>query len=437
MNEYDIVIIGGGPGGYSAAVRARRLGLSVALVEKEKIGGVFVNEGGLPTKTLLKYAKLRHKYDNRESDAWKTPPGYKNAQMKSVKVTGERSARIKQLLTDDGVAVFSGTARLAGAGIVLLQPSGEKLTGKSIIISTGSRPKWIPGIEYDGVNTVTTKEALKFPDAPSSVVIIGSGATGIEFATVWSSFGSKVTVLEMLPFVMGLDDEDALKTALDYFIKNDVDIKTSVKVESVIKTPEGLEVTFLKDGRLEKVVAEKALIAAGVVPNIEDLGLEELGVELERGYIKVDNLMRTNVPGIYAVGDVTGKLTLAMTATLQGITAAEAIVGNSTEDIVYENIPRCIYAGIQAASVGMCRPQAQELGIDVAAVTVPVTPFGKAINLKEPEGFMKLFSDAGSGRVIGAVLMGSDATDQIAIPARMMSLGSTAPEIAAAMRSGR
>lgn len=437
MKEYDIVIIGGGPGGYSAAVRARQLGLSVALAEKENIGGVFVNWGCIPTKTLLKYAKLRHKFESHESDAWKMPPQYKNAQEKSAKVARERRECIQQLLVNDGVELFKGTAHLAGAGIVEIQPSGETLKGKNVIISTGSRPRRIPVFDYDGINIITTREALELTDAPSSAVIVGSGATGIEFATVWSSFGTKVTVLEILPYIMGSDDEGVVRAAVDYFSNNGVEIKTSVNVENIRNTPKGVEVTFTKDGKQEQLIVEKAMIGAGVVPNSEDLGLEALGVETERGYIKIDSKMRTNIPGIYAVGDVTGKLALAMTATLQAMTAAETIAGNKTEEIDYSNIARCIYAGIQVAAVGLCEKAAKELGYDVVSVTAPVTPFVKTINFKEADGFVNLSVRTSDNTVLGALMIGSDVTDQIAIPARMISLGSTAQEIIGALSNGR
>ena len=437
MNEYDVVIIGGGPGGYAAAVRARQLGLSVALIEKEKIGGTFINWGCIPTKTLLKYSKLRHRFDNHESDAWKTPPHYKDAHEKSAKVAGERSESIRQILLKDGVDLFRGAACLAGTGAIEIRPAGEILKGKSIIIATGSRPRQIPVFEYDGVNIVTTREALELTEAPSSAVIVGSGATGIEFATVWSSYGTKVTVLEMLPYIMGSDDEEVVTTAIDYFSRNGVEIKTSVKVEKIRNTPDGVEVTYTEDGKREKLIVEKAMIAAGVVPNSEDLGLESAGVEIERGYIRIDSQMRTNIPGIYAVGDVTGKLALALTATVQGMAAAESIAGNMVDDIDYSNIARCIYSGIQVAAVGQCEKAAKELGIDVVSVRVPVTPFVKTIDFNEAEGFAKLSVRTGDNKVVGALMIGSDVTDQIAIPSRMISLGATASEVAAVLNNWR
>jgi dihydrolipoamide dehydrogenase len=437
MNEYDVLIIGGGPGGYAAAVRAANLGLSVAMVEKEKVGGVCVNTGCVPAKTMLKYAKLRHKYDNHESDAWKTPPLYKDARAKSAQISGERSESIEKLLQQSGVELFKGTARLTGAGSVEIKPSGKKLKARNIIIATGSRPRQIPGFKYDGVNVVTTREVLQLGEAPASAVIVGSGATGIEIATVWGSFGTKVTVLEMLPYVMGTDDEDVLAIAKEYFSKNGVEIKTGVKVETVKKTPQGVEVTYTEGGKQEKLIVEKAMIAAGVVPNSENLGLEDVGVKTEKGYIKIDNRMRTSVPGIYAIGDVTGKLALALTATEQGIAAVETIAGNKTEDIVYENIPRCIYAGIQIAAVGICEKAAKDLGYDVATVTVPVTPFAKKIDLRESGSFMKLFCDAKNDKVLGALMIGSDVTDQIAVPTRMINLGSMSREITKVMSNWR
>jgi dihydrolipoamide dehydrogenase len=440
MSKYDVIIIGGGPGGYAAAVQASKSGLKTALVEKELIGGTCVNWGCIPTKALLKYAKLKHLRSLQKTDAdfsCNIPIEYHDAHDKSFKISKERRKCIETLLKDCQVALFTGNTHLISKEEVEIRPSGQRLFGKNIIIATGSKPRQIPGVEYDGVNIVTTREALQFSKAPSSAVIVGSGATGMEFATVWNSFGSKVTVLEMMPNILAIGDSDISTAAEAYFRNAGLQIRTGVKVESIVNTADGVEVIFSSGGTKEKMIFEKALIAAGITPNSADLGLEELNVETDRGYIKIDNQMRTNLPGIYAIGDVTGKLALAFSATAQGIIAAEAIAGHKTKDPAYENIPRCIFSDIEVASVGLTEKQARERGYDVVTVKNPIVPYAKVVTFNESGGFIKLVADAKSKKVLGVFMIGSDVTDQIAGPARMISLGSTVPEIINVVCNGR
>ena len=416
MKEYDVIVIGGGPGGYAAAVRAAGHGLTTALIEREKVGGTCVNWGCIPTKALLKYAKRAAKGEQVD---------YETAWNQSMKIARERSAAIRALLERLGVDLVEGSARLADAGTVEVTPGGARLRGRNIVVATGSRARRLPIAEYDGTSILTTRDALELKAAPASAVVVGSGATGMEFATVWSRFGAKVTVLEMMPHIMGSADSEITETARRAFAAEGVEVRTQVSVQQVRSCPAGVEVTYLQDGQMHTVTAEKALLAAGILPNTEELGLEELGLELQRGYIPVDEWMATALPGVYAIGDVTGKVALAFTASLQAMTALDHIAGRETRPVDYAQIPRCIYAGIEVAAVGLNESQAAAAGHDVVTVKHRVTPYVKEAAPAGDSDYIKLFADRKSGVVLGAIMVGSDAADQIAVPVRMIRLGAT------------
>jgi dihydrolipoamide dehydrogenase len=436
MNEHDVIIIGGGPGGYAAAVRATGLGLKTALVEHEALGGACVNWGCVPAKTLLHYAKLRR---SRSTDAAVAAPvEYGTARDKSLQTAKERRGKIEALLNECQVALYTGRAHLVGNNEVLIHDTGEKLFGKNIIIATGSTARQISGITRDGVNILSARDAFGLSKAPSSAVVVGSGASGMEFATIWNSFGTAVTVLELLPNILGTDDGEISTEAAAHFRRAGMNIRTGVTVESIVKTPAGVEVIFSDASGEERLIADKVLMSTGIAPNSDNLGLEALGVETGcGGFIEVDRQMRTNVPGIYAVGDVTGKVPLAFAASQQAMVAVDAIAGRETEDLVYENIPRCIHSDIEVAAVGLTEKQAGERGYDVVTVREPLVPYAKAMTSGGAEGFIKLVAEAKSQKALGATMLGSDATDQIAIPARMISLGATASELINAVRNGR
>lgn len=428
MNVYDLIIVGGGPGGYAAAVRAGKLGLKTMLVEKDLVGGACVNWGCVPAKALLKYAKLKQSRSSLE---------YAEARDKSFKITKERREKIEQLFVEGGIELLNGKARLISAGEIELWPSGERISGKNIILATGFTPKKIAGVEYDGEDIVSAREAMKFEKAPDSVVIIGSGATGMELATVWNSFGTKVTVLEMLPQIMGLDDDEISKSAVERFRNSGMQIITEAKIKTMRKTAAGVEVFYDVGNTEEKLIVEKVLIAIGVVPNSGDIGLEKLEVEFDRGYIKIDEEMRTNIPGIYAVGDVTGKLNLALAASEQGTIAVDAIAGQKTKKLVYENLPRCIYSCVEVASVGLSEKKAKESGYEVVVFKNSFKPYGKAAKPGEEDGIIKVIADANNNKALGAVMLGHDATGRIAGPMRMINLGADATEVFDVMSCGR
>lgn len=427
MREYDLIIIGGGPGGYSAAISAGYAGLKTAVVEQEAVGGTCVNWGCIPTKALLKYAKLRR-------DGSDVP--YEEAAAKSLQISRERRDAIRAEMDRLGVEVINDRGSLTAPGQVLLQQAGETISAKNVIIATGSTARRLPIAEYDDTHIVTSREALDFTQAPKSVVVVGSGATGIELASVWNSFGSQVTVLEMMPNIMGTDDEDLSRIAREYYAKSGMTIKTGASVEKVVRVGEGVEVTYSDSEGTHVIQAEKALIAAGVVPTSAGIGLEELGVELQRGNIQIDDKMSTNVPGIYAVGDVTGKLALAFTATLQGKRAIAAITGDEFEGITYENIPRCVFSAMEAAYVGLNETQARAQGYDIEVSTAPMISHDGHLVGKE-KSTIKVIADKATQRILGASIIGPDAADRIAGPTRMVLQGATAAETIDAVCSGR
>ncbi len=433
MNEFDVVVIGGGPGGYVAAARASQLGLKAALVEKEQLGGTCVNWGCIPTKALLRNAEIVHLLSQGKTFGFQCNSisvDYASAHNRSRQVAKRQSKRVEVLLKNRNVTLFREEARLANETTVELIPSGKKLLGKNIIFATGSKPNQIPGIEFDGEKIITSREALQMTTPPSSVVIVGAGPIGMELATIWNRYGSKVVVLEMMPRVLPAEDADICAEANAHYQKSGIKIRTGVRVEGIVKTPAGVEVTVSNGEVEETVTAEKALIVTGLAPNTAGLSLEQAGVVMTRGYIDIDGQMRSSIPNIYAVGDITGKLNLAHVASAQGIIAAEAIAGCRTNELVYENIPRCIFGEIEVASVGLTEQQALEREFDVMTIRSPFIPNGKALALNENGGFVKLVADKKSKKLLGAHMIGSHVTELIAGPAGMIALGATVGQLA-------
>ena len=425
MNRYDLIIIGGGPAGYVGAVSACERGMKTALVEKEYLGGVCVNWGCIPTKALLRFASLSHAGQE---------VSYAHAIRQSMAISNKRRDHIVSLITELGGKLFTETVSKISQGKVTLA-NGEELFADNILIATGSTARRLPIAEYDTEHIITTREAFMLKEAPESAVVIGSGATGIEFATIWSRFGTDVTVLEMLPNIMGLDSRELSRTAIEGFKKEGIQIKTEVKVTKVEQVSSGAKVTYLDENGEQTKVVQTVLVAAGVVPVTEGLGLEEIGVELMSGRICVDQKMQTSVPGIYAAGDVTGKLALAFAATLQAKTAVKAINGEETEEINYSNISRCIFSGVEASFVGLNEKQAAEAGFDIASGITSVGFYAE----DEParDGLAKIVEEKSTGRCLGVSIIGSNAADLIAAPARLITCGKTAEEARKIISEGR
>ena len=418
---YDVIVIGGGPGGYVAAIRAAQLGQKVAVVEREALGGVCLNWGCIPTKSLLRNSELASILTNEAKDFGfsfeNLKLDYAVAQKRSRQVSDRLVKGIGFLFKKNGVTHVQGTATLVGPKQVKVAPSGDVLTAKAIIIATGARPRSLPGMTVDGAKIITSREALELTSVPKRLVVVGAGAIGMEFAYVFRSYGAEVTVIEMLPHVLPLEDDDTAAEVAKSFKKQGIKALVNTRTEGVDLTADGVTVR-VKDqasGAEQAIAADVVLVAIGVAPNSGDLGLEAAGVQTDkRGFIPVDEVMRTNVPGVYAIGDVTGKLLLAHVASAQGIVAAETIAGHETrpiKDADYVFMPRCTYCKPQVASLGYTEAQAKEKGYEIKIGKFPFVANGKALGLNEKEGFVKIIADARYGEILGAHLVGPEVTE--------------------------
>jgi len=421
MNTYDVTIIGAGSGGYVAAIRAAQLGLKVALVEKEHLGGVCLNWGCIPTKSLLRNAEVISLL-GRGKEFGFTVAGFEAdfgaAVARSRKVSERLVKGVGALMRKNKIEVIEGIGVLKSPGAVevTLNEGGVRVVEtRNVIVATGGRARTIPGIEVDGERVLTYREAIVLRDLPASAVIVGAGPIGMEFAHIWATYGAAVTVVEMLPRVLPLEDEEVSKEVARAFKRRKVRLLTSTRVQGMEPTPSGVRVS-VTNGEGERVLkAERALIAIGVRPNSEGLGLEEIGVRLKRGNIVVDAAMRTNVArtggSVYAIGDVTGKFPLAHVASAQGVVAAETIAGVETVKLDYEAMPRCTYCHPQVASFGLTEAQAVERGYEVEVGKFPFRANGKALGLGERDGFVKIVAEESSGEILGAHLVGPEATE--------------------------
>jgi dihydrolipoamide dehydrogenase len=415
--RYDLVVLGAGPGGYVAAIRAAQLGLRVALVEKENLGGICVNWGCIPTKALLRNAEVISLLGEGKEFGFSLSgfeADFGVAIDRSRKVAERLIKGIGALMRKNGVTVIEGVGRLASAHTVEVETGrGEQqqLETRNVILATGGRAKSIPGVTLDGERVMTYREAIVLREVPSSAIIVGAGPIGMEFAQIWSTYGSQVTVVEMLPRALPLEDEEVSTLVERAFKRRKVSLLVDTRVEQVETTADSVQVRVTNEEGEQLLEAERALVAIGVQPNSEDLGLERIGVNLDRGHIVVDERMHTNVSGIYAIGDVTGKLALAHVASAQGIVAAETIAGVPTHALDYEAMPRCTYCQPQVASFGLTEAQAEERGLSVKVGRFPFLANGKALGLGERDGFVKIVADEISGEIIGAHLVGPEVTE--------------------------
>ncbi len=419
MNEYDVVVIGAGPGGYVAAIRSAQLGKKTAIIEKRFLGGVCLNVGCIPSKALIKNADVAHtlrergkefgfSFENLELD-------YGVAYKRSRQVSDRLVRGIGFLMKKNNIDVHMGAARLTAKDTVEVTPDeGEATTlkAKNIIIATGSHPFTVPGVELDGEKVVIYEGAILRETLPKSAVIIGGGAIGVEFASIWNAYGVDVTIVEMLDYLLPVEDEAISKEIEKAFKKRGIKILTKSKVKEVETTKAGTKVTVETADGDTVIQAELTLAALGFRPNSKDLGLEEVGVKFDkRGFIEVDDRMATSVDGIWAIGDVTGKLLLAHVASAMGIVAAENIAGVETVKLNYDMMPRATYCFPQTASFGYTEAQAREMGYDVSVGEFPYQANGKALGLGDYQGFVKIISDKKYGEVLGAQMVGPDVSE--------------------------
>jgi dihydrolipoamide dehydrogenase len=438
MNEYDVIVVGAGPGGYVCAIRASQNGLKTAIVDKEWLGGVCLNVGCIPSKALLKNAELAHTLRERAAEFGisfeNLKLDYGEAVRRSRQVSDRLTKGVAFLMKKNAIDVYMGAAKLASASQVDVTDSEgaiQSLKAKNIVIATGASSFTPPAWNLDGKKVVSYQEAILQESLPQSVVIIGAGAIGVEFSTIWSSYGTKVTLVEMLPQVLPLADEEVSKELSKAYRKRGIDVLTSHKVESVEVTDIGVKVTVFSEEGQKVIEAEQALVAIGFKPNSANLGLQEAGVKLDvKGNIEVDERMATNIPGVWAIGDVTGKLLLAHVASTQGILCADAMAGKAVEPINYQMVPSATFSNPQVANFGMTETQAKAAGYEVKVGRFPFSANGKALGLGESSGFAKIISDAKYGEILGAHIIGPEASELLPELTLAQRMEMTAHEIA-------
>ncbi len=418
---FDVVVIGGGPGGYVAAIRAAQLGLKACVVEANHLGGICLNWGCIPTKALLRSAEVFHLMKHADAyglSATGVSFDLKKVVERSRGVAKQLSGGIGHLLKKNKVAVFDAYGKLAGKGKVTLEKDGKKIdeiTGKHIIIATGARARQIPGLEPDGKLIWTYREAMVPDIMPKSLVVVGSGAIGIEFASFYRTLGADVTVIEMMDRVMPVEDEEISGLAKKSFEKQGMKILTNVKTTKIEKGANNVTVHVEVAGKAEKITADRVIMAVGIVPNTDNIGLENVpGVKTDRGHIVTDGYLKTGEPGVYAIGDVAGAPWLAHKASHEGIICVEKIAGvKDVHPMVKGNIPGCTYCHPQVASVGLTEKAAKETGREIKVGRFPFMGNGKAIALGEPEGLVKTIFDAKTGELLGAHMIGAEVTELI------------------------
>lgn len=436
--NYDVIVIGAGPAGYVCAIRAAQLGQKTAIIDKQWMGGVCLNVGCIPSKSLLKNAEvaetLRHRgkefgfsFDNLKLD-------YGAAVKRSRQVSNRLVKGVEFLMKKNKIDVHIGAAELKSAStaeVTAKDGTKQTFTAKNIIVATGASVGVPPGITLDGKKVVSYWEAILQETLPASVVVIGGGAIGVEFATVWNAYGAEVTVVEMLPRIVPLEDEDVSKELTKEFTKKGIKVKSGTKFESIDTSGEKVKVTVSGSSGSETLEADQVLVATGFKPNSKGIGLEAAGVKTnQRGFIEIDDGMRTSVPGVWAIGDVTGKLLLAHVGSAQGIVCAETVAGHSTVTLDYDMMPRATYCQPQVASFGYTEAQAKEKGYETKTAKFNFQANGKALGLGDHTGWVKIVADAKYGEILGAHMIGPEVTELLPEFTLAHNLELTAEEIA-------
>ena len=418
--SYDVIVIGSGPGGYVAAIRASQLGLKTAIVERENLGGICLNWGCIPTKALLKSAQVFEYLNHAKNygiSADNIKADFSAVVKRSRDVADGMSKGIQFLMKKNKIDVIIGTAKVKAGKKVEVTAADKTVAthdAKHIIIAVGARSRELPNLPQDGKKIIGYRQAMNLPKQPKSLVVVGSGAIGVEFAYFYATMGTKVTVVEFLPNIVPVEDEDVSKQLEKNFKKIGIDVMTNASVESV-DTKGDLSKVKIKTTDGEKIVeAEVVLSAVGIQTNLENLGLEEVGIATDKGKILTDKFYATNVPGYYAIGDCVGGQALAHVASAEGITCVEKIAGHHPDPIDYNNIPGCTYCQPEIASVGYTEKKAKEAGYEIKVGKFPFTASGKAKAAGAPDGFVKLVFDAKYGEILGAHMIGANVTEMIA-----------------------
>lgn len=418
--DFDLIVIGSGPGGYVAAIRASQLGMKVGVVEKENIGGVCLNWGCIPTKSLLKSAQAYeyaiHAESYGVSITGEIKPDFEKMVKRSRDVAEGMSKGVQFLFKKNKIEIVNGFGKLKSASEVeVSSPDGKSktITAKHIILATGARSKELPNLKQDGEKIIGYRQAMNLPKQPKSMVVVGSGAIGSEFANFYNTIGTDVTLVEFLPNVVPNEDEEVSQTLARAFKKAKMKVLLKSSVEKVDTSGKLCKVTIKTPKGEEVVEAEIVLSAVGVTPNLEGIGLEEVGVALEKGKIKVDNYYNTSVKGIYAIGDIVGGPSLAHVASAEGITCVEKIAGLNPAPVDYNNIPGCTYTNPEVSSVGLTEAKAKAEGYEIKVGKFPYSASGKASAAGQKEGFVKLIFDAKYGELLGAHMIGGNVTEMI------------------------
>ncbi|WP_343564728.1 dihydrolipoyl dehydrogenase [Kiloniella sp. b19] len=418
--SFDVLVLGAGPGGYVTAIRSAQLGLKTAIVEREHLGGICLNWGCIPTKALLRSAEVYRNMEHAESYGLSAgKPGFDLQKIveRSKGVSKQLVGGIGMLLKKNKVTVLEGEGQLAGGGKLSFKGNdgkAETLTAKHIIVATGARARTLPGLEPDGKLVWTYREALRPDVMPKSLLVVGSGAIGIEFASFYATFGADVTVVEVMDRVLPVEDAEISKLAEKSFRKQGLNIRTGTKVAKLDRHDNSVTVTLEKNGKTETVTVDRVISAVGVVGNIENIGLEKTKVKTDRGCIVADEFSRTDEPGVYAIGDVAGPPMLAHKAEHEGVICVEKIAGvEGVHPLNKAQIPGCTYCHPQVASIGMTEDRAREAGRDVRIGRFPFVGNGKAIALGEPEGLIKTIFDTKTGELLGAHMIGAEVTELI------------------------
>jgi len=418
-NNFDVVIVGGGPGGYVAAIRSSQLGMKTALVEREHMGGICLNWGCIPTKALLRSSEIYHLMHNLDAygiSAKDIKFDLAKVVARSRGVATQLSKGVAGLMKKNKVTVFDGHGKLAGKGKVSVEKDGKKteITAKHIILATGARARTLPGMEPDGKLVWTYKEAMVPEAMPKSLLVVGSGAIGIEFASFYRSMGAEVTVVEVMDRILPVEDEEISKLAQKSFEKQGMKIHTATNVKALKKGKDNVTVTLEAGGKTTDVTVDRVILAVGIVGNTENLGLEGTKVKVDKTHVVVDKWSATDEPGVYAIGDLTGPPWLAHKASHEGVICVEKIAGQKdVHPLNTKNIPGCTYCWPQVASVGLTEKAAKDKGIAVKVGRFQFIGNGKAIALGEPEGLVKTIFDAKTGELVGAHMIGAEVTEMI------------------------